>query len=96
MQYWRDTLTIDVLEVTYEDVVADQEGMSRKMLEFCGLPWDERCLDYHKLERTVNTPSYDQVRRPIYTQSVERWRRYESHLKVLIDALEGGDCHAKS
>lgn len=87
MEYWKQTLSIPILDVQYEEVVADQEDMSRRILEFVGLEWDARCLNYHELQRTVNTPSYDQVRKPIYTKSVERWRRYEAHLKPLLDAL---------
>lgn len=87
MVYWQQTLAIPIMDVRYEDVVANQEDMSRRILEFVGLEWDERCLNYHKLERTVNTPSYDQVRKPIYTKSVERWRRYEKHLGPLLEAL---------
>ena len=87
MDYWKQTLDIPIMDVRYEDVVADQEAMSRKILEFVGLEWDERCLNYHQLARTVRTPSYDQVRKPIYTKSVERWRRYEEHLAPLLQAL---------
>jgi tetratricopeptide (TPR) repeat protein len=87
MEYWKRTLDVPILDVRYEEVVADQEGMSRRILEFVGLEWDERCLNYHKLGRTVKTASYDQVRKPIYTKSVERWRRYEDHLGPLLEAL---------
>jgi len=87
MEYWKQTVAIPILEVQYEEVVANQEEMSRRIIEFVGLEWDEHCLDFHKLERTVNTPSYDQVRKPIYTKSVERWRRYEDHLGPLLEAL---------
>ena len=88
MEYWKQTLDIPIMDVQYEDVVADQEAMSRKILEFVGLEWDERCLNYHQLARTVRTPSYDQVRKPIYTKSVERWRRYQEHLAPLLQALD--------
>jgi hypothetical protein len=87
MEYWKRTLTVPILDVQYEEVVANQEEMSRRILEFVGLEWDERCLNYHQIERTVKTPSYDQVRKPIYTGSVERWRRYEAHLGPLLEAL---------
>jgi hypothetical protein len=87
MEYWKRTLAVPILDVQYEEVVANQEEMSRRILEFVGLEWDERCLNYHQIERTVKTPSYDQVRKPIYTGSVERWRRYEAHLGPLLEAL---------
>lgn len=57
------------------------------MIEFCGLEWDARCLRFHESERVVTTPSYDQVRQPIYKKSVARWKNYERHLRPLIAAL---------
>lgn len=87
MEHWKGVLSVPILEVKYEELVADQEGISRQMVEFCGLPWDERCLNFHQAERVVTTHSYDQVRRPIYKQSVARWKNYESHLTPLIEAL---------
>ena len=87
MEHWKSVLSVPILEVKYEELVADQEGISRQMVEFCGLPWDERCLNFHEAERVVTTHSYDQVRRPIYKQSVARWKNYESHLTPLIEAL---------
>ncbi|MEZ5543243.1 MAG: tetratricopeptide repeat protein [Pseudomonadota bacterium] len=88
MAHWKRTLTIPIMDVQYEEVVANQEEMSRRIIEFIGLDWNERCLNYHELDRTVNTPSYDQVRKPIYTGSVERWRRYEKHLGPLLEVLD--------
>ena len=90
MEHWKTVLSVPILEVQYEELVADQEGVSRQMVEFCGLPWDERCLNFHQAERVVTTHSYDQVRRPIYKQSVARWKNYESHLAPLIAALSQG------
>ena len=87
MEHWKTVLSVPVLEVQYEELVADQERISRQMVEFCGLPWDERCLNFHEAERLVTTHSYDQVRRPIYKQSVARWKHYERHLAPLIEAL---------
>ncbi len=87
MQHWSETLDIEILTVQYEDLVKDPEDHIRRIIDFCGLEWDSDCLSFHKNKRTVNTPSYDQVRRPIYTNSVERWRHYESHLDPLRAAL---------
>ena len=87
MQHWRDTLTLPMLEIRYEDLVDDVETHSRRMIEFCGLKWNEACLEFHASKRLVKTPSYDQVRRPIYRKSVERWRQYEQHLAPLLEAL---------
>ena len=66
-----------LLEVPYEALIADQEGWTRRMLDFIGLPWDPRCLDFHQTERVVITASRWQVRQKINTASVGRWRNYE-------------------
>jgi hypothetical protein len=76
-----------IIEVRYEDTVADVEGSTRRLLEFLDLPWDEHCLDFSKLDRHVSTSSYAQVRQPIYTRSVGRWKQYEKHLIPLLEAL---------
>lgn len=89
MQHWRDVLPADAfLDVQYEDIVADKEKEARRLLSFCDLEWDAACLDFHKTERTVRTASVTQVRQPIYTSSVDRWRKYEKHLGPLLEALE--------
>ncbi len=87
MAHWRATLTLPLLEIRYEDIVADQETESRRLVEFCGLPWDERCLRFHETKRVVRTASYDQVRRPLYRDSVARHRHYEAFLGALRGAL---------
>jgi len=73
--------------VQYEDVVGGLEGEARRIVEFCGLPWDDRCLFFHRTERSVRTASVTQVRQPIYRSSIARWRRYEKHLAPLIEAI---------
>ena len=88
MDHWKNVLRIPVLEVAYEDLVANQEPVSRNMVEFCGLDWDERCLDFHTSERVVTTPSHNQVRQPLYDRSVGRWKNYEEFLAPLRAALE--------
>lgn len=88
MAHWRKVLPPGVmLEVDYEAVVADTEGQARRLLDHAGLPWDEACLAFHRNDRPVRTASVAQVRRPIYTGSVARWRRYGDGLKPLLDAL---------
>lgn len=87
MEHWKQVLRIPILEVQYENLVANQEEGSRRLIEFCGLQWEDRCLNFHENRRLVNTFSYDQVRRPMYKKSVERWRNYEQHLGPLISAL---------
>lgn len=87
MAHWERTLSIPMLTLRYEDLVDDPEGKTRSVLEFCGLPWNDRCLAFHESGRHVKTPSYDQVRRPIYRSSVGRWKHYEKFLGPLISTL---------
>ena len=88
MQHWHRVLPPGrILDVRYEDVVADLEGQARRIVAHCGLPWDERCLTFHETERPVRTASAMQVRQPIYTSSLERWRVYEPYLGPLLSAL---------
>ncbi len=88
MLHWRDVLPAGVMhELDYERLVADQEGETRKLLDFIGLPWDARCLRFYETEQRVQTASIMQVRRAVNTQSVERWRRYEKHIQPLIKIL---------
>jgi tetratricopeptide (TPR) repeat protein len=84
MHHWSNTLPADaLLHVPYERLVAEPEAWSRRMVDFVGLPWDPRCLDFHRTERTVVTASRWQVRQVMSTSSVERWRSYEQHLGPL-------------
>lgn len=88
MDQWRKVLPPGAfLDIQYEDIVADQEGQARRLLEFCGLEWDAACLDFHKTKRQVRTASVTQVRQPIYSTSVERWRSYEKFLGPLLNQL---------
>lgn len=82
MEHWRQVLpkTATILDVQYEDLVERQEPISRQMIEFCGLEWDPCCLEFHKNPRPVQTSSSWQVRQPIYSRSVGRWKNYEKWL----------------
>lgn len=88
MQHWREHLPAGtMLDIVYEDVVADTEAKAREMIAFCGLEWDDRCLAFHETKRPVKTASVSQVRKPLYGTSVERWRRYGDRLAPLLEAL---------
>ena len=87
MAHLKRELDLPILEVRYEELVADPEPIVRGMLEHIGVPFDERCLAFHESSRAIHTASLDQVRRPIYTSSTERWRRYGPGTGPLIDAL---------
>ncbi len=95
MAHWHRVLPPGrILDVRYEDVVADLEGSARRIVAHCGLGWDARCLDFHRTERAVRTASAAQVRRPIYDHAVARWRKYERFLAPLLDALDAAAPHA--
>jgi tetratricopeptide (TPR) repeat protein len=88
MDHWRQLLPADaMLEVQYEDLVADLETHARRLVAYCGLAWDEACLSFHTSSRPVYTASAAQVRQPLYTRSVGRWRAYAEELKPLLAAL---------
>ncbi|NNG03009.1 MAG: tetratricopeptide repeat protein [Inquilinus sp.] len=88
MEHWRTVLPPGrILEVNYEDLVSDVEGQARRLVDHCGLPWDDACLSFHKAERQVRTASVRQVRQPIYRSSVAKWRKYEKHLGPLLTSL---------
>ena len=88
MKHWQDLLPGFVLEIHYEDIVANLEQEVARILDHCGLAWEEGCLRFHETERAVKTASSEQVRRPIYSSSVNLWRNYESRLGELIEILE--------
>ena len=87
MAHWRILLRVPVYDIQYEDLVANAETVVPELVEFCGLEWNDACLDFHTSKRTVATASYDQVRRPLYTSSRERWRHYEKYIGELTDVL---------
>lgn len=87
MEHWRRYLPLPMLELQYEETVRDTEAQARRLVEFLGVPWDSRCLAFHRNERAVQTPSRWQVRQPIYTRSVERWRAYAEYLPDLWEAF---------
>ncbi len=88
MAHWRRVLPEGgVLDVRYEDVVADLDTMARRIIAYCGLPWDDRCLSFHETDRPVRTASATQVRQPIYKSAIGRWRVYADQLGPLLSAL---------
>jgi len=88
MAHWREALPPGVmLDVRYEEPVADLEGQARRIIGHCGLEWDGRCLDFHQSQRQVRTASALQVREPVYNSAIGRWRRYERFLGPLLAEL---------
>jgi hypothetical protein len=89
MAHWRSVLPAGaMLDVSYEEVVDNLEEQARRLIDYCGLPWDDRCLSFHETRRPIATSSNVQVRRPIYRDSLSRWRRYEPYLQPLLAELD--------
>lgn len=87
MEHWRQVLPVPLHEVHYEETVTDLEGVAQRLLAACGLEWEPACLAFHQTRRPVRTASVRQVRQPIYTRSMGRWKHYENDLKTLLDKL---------
>jgi len=87
MAYWKSLLGDQLHEVKYENMISNQKQETETLLKFCNLDWQDACLDFHKTKRSVRTASTDQVRRPIYTSSLETWRTYEAELAPLTSML---------
>jgi len=87
MSFWRERFPNKIYDICYEDLTENQQEETRKLLEYCDLDWEERCLNFHQTGRAVRTASAAQVRQKIYTGSSEAWKRYEAYLQPLIKAL---------
>ena len=92
MSHWRSMIPADrLIEVQYEDLLSDRETVTRRLIDFCGLEWDQACLRPESNRRAVKTASVWQVRQAVYATSQERWRRYEPWLGELRSLLDEGD-----
>jgi tetratricopeptide (TPR) repeat protein len=89
MEHWRRVLPIAIFEFQYEAVVRDFESSTRRLIRHCGVDWEDACLTFYRTKRQVKTASLEQVRRPIYDTSIDRWRKFEQHLSPLREALDG-------
>jgi hypothetical protein len=94
MDHWHTVLPGEVLDVHYEDTVTDLEAQVRKLLDFCGLPFEEQCLRFHETKRAVKTASSEQVRKPIYRSALGLWKKYgdalnpwQEDLAEIVDTL---------
>ncbi|MFQ5660125.1 MAG: sulfotransferase [Gammaproteobacteria bacterium] len=87
MDHWERVLPGKILRVQYEEIVDDVESRVRRLLDFLGLPFDQRCIEFYKNERAVHTPSAEQVRQPIYHESIEQWKNFEPFLGPLKESL---------
>ena len=97
MEHWEKVLPEGfMITVKYEDVVADTEGQAKRLIKFLGLPWNDKCVDFHKSDRPVKTASVAQVRKPIYKTSVQRWKKYGAGLQPLVDAIDSKPAKTKA
>ena len=86
MDHWRDVLPEDfIYTMVYEDLVEDVEAKAKELIEFCDLEWEPSCLDFYKNKRVVKTASHNQVNKPIYKTSVQRWKKHEDYIQSMID-----------
>jgi hypothetical protein len=88
MRYWNDVLGDRIMNITYEQLVQHPENTSRALIDHCGIEWDDKCLRFYETRRDVNTPSYSQVRQPLYMKSIARWSNYRDHLGMLLDNIQ--------
>ena len=88
MEHWDEVLPGKVLRVQYEDNVADVEQQARRMIDHCGLEWEDQVLRFYDNARAVKTASSEQVRQPIYSKSVNSWKRFETELAELTEILD--------
>lgn len=91
MRYWNEALDLQILNIRYEELLQHPEQTIHSLTDFCSLPRDEKCLCFYETRRDVNTPSYDQVRQPLYSRSAGRWKHYATHLDELNSALTPDD-----
>lgn len=90
MQHWAKVLPSPLFDLSYEELTGEPEAISRRLVDFCGLDWDDRCLQFHDRERVVRTASNLQVRRPVSRSSVGRWKHYVAYIQPLHEELRGG------
>lgn len=89
MDHWLSLYGDRIHDICYENLITDTDATCKKLLASCDLEWNEKCLDFHKTKRNVHTLSYDQVNRPIYSESMFRWKNYKPFLGKLIETLSG-------
>ncbi len=88
MRYWDEVLPGKIYHLSYESLVQSPEAEITKLLEYCELPFEQACVDFHQTERAVKTPSAEQVRQPIYSDGLEQWKNYQEELMPLSQFLQ--------
>lgn len=93
MKHWHSLFPAEIFNVQYESLIDNQDEVTHQLIEYLDLDWDEDCLDFHHNDRAVKTASNLQVRQPLYTKSVKKWKRYEAHLQPLMTTLQSPSAH---
>ena len=88
MEFWKKDFRKNVFDLVYEELISDKSTKTKKLLEFCDLEWDENCLNFHKNKKAVSTASLAQVRQPLYSSSVLKWKNYSDDLNELKELLK--------
>jgi hypothetical protein len=88
MQAWRERFPGRFLDIAYEDIASDFSTQARRLIDYLELPWEDSCLDFHRQDAAVTTASAVQVREPVHTRSIGRWRRFEARLEPMRRAFE--------
>ena len=88
MDHWHQLFPGEILDLQYENLIANQEKETRELLDYCGLEWEDECLKFYETKRSINTASSEQVRQPIYKGAMHAWKNYESHIGPLITTLK--------
>ena len=88
MNHWHEIYPGDIYDISYESLIENQEEETKKLIDYCGLDWEEGCLKFYENKRSVNTASSEQVRQPIYKGAMLAWKNYEPELGPLIEILE--------
>ena len=88
MDHWHQVIPGEILDLKYDNLINNQQHETERLLNYCGLEWEEGCLKFYETKRSINTASSEQVRQPIYKGAMNAWKNYESHIEPLIETLE--------
>jgi len=91
MKHWSNNSALSIYDISYDELISRPEDKIKELINFIDVDWNESCLEHHKSKRTIMTPSYDQASKPIYKDSLNRWKNYEKHLSPLIEVLGNPD-----
>jgi hypothetical protein len=94
MRHWHELFADRIYDIQYENLISQPAEEIAKLLQYCGLEWNDACVEFHKTDRAVETPSSFQVKQPIYNSSVGSWKNYFKHLEPLVQALAGNTTEA--